>query len=116
MASSEWPYRHTRHWIGTARTGLRCSIKRGSGNYHLRLSGCDDCQVRDLARKTLAQVEELYHTGHVRQSMFEAYMHVWATGADRYSSLGDGWTDPPTDREVGALVAWFRENLAVRRG
>lgn len=111
---NKWPHRYTRHWLGSARTGLACSIKPGRGNYHFRLSGCDTCLTRDLARQTLAQVEGLYHAGYVGQATFEAYMHVWATGAPRFSSLADGWTDPPTNPEVATLVAWLRGTVTHR--
>lgn len=64
--------------------------------------------TRTLATKTLAQMEDWYHDGSISQSQFEAYMHVWATGAPRFSSLGHGWTDPPTDPEVAELVEELR--------
>ena len=99
---------------GVALIGSRCTIEPGSGNYHLRLAGCDDCDARHLARMTLEQVEGLYHDGYVRQAMFEAFMYVWATGAPRFSSLGDNWRDAPADPEVSALVARFREEAERR--
>lgn len=94
---------------GNALAGVRCSIAPGSGNYHLRLAGCDDCTVRELIGMTLGQMEGLHQTGYVRQALYEAYMHVWATGAPRFSSLADGWTSTPMDPEVAALVGLFRE-------
>jgi hypothetical protein len=106
----------TDHWRGSAVTGLRCSIKPGRGNYHLALAGCDDCNMRALRYVTLGRVEEEYQQGYIGQALFEAYMHVWATGAPRFSSLGDGWTDPPTDPEVAALVALFRATPVEVRG
>lgn len=100
--------------LGSARAGTRCAIVPGSGNYHLRLAGCDDCTVRDLAARPLGWVEESYHAGYVGQAMYEAYRHAWATGAPRFSSLADGWRDAPSDPEVVELVARFREE-ATRR-
>lgn len=91
---------------GNARTGDRCGLE--PGNVHLRLAGCDDCNARTVARMTLERVEDDYRTGYVGQALFEAYMHCWATGAARFSSLGDGWTEPPTDPKVTALVALIR--------
>lgn len=99
---------------GNALAGVRCPILPGSGNYHFRLAGCDDCNIRDFARLTLEAVERLCHAGYVGQAMFEAYRHVWATAAPRFSSLGNGWADPPTDPEVVALAALFRAELARR--
>jgi hypothetical protein len=64
--------------------------------------------IRALATKTLAEVENWYRAGYISQAEFEAYMHVWATGAPRFSSLGHGWTDPPTAPEVVGLVAKLR--------
>lgn len=94
---------------GNARTGVRCGLE--PGNIHLALAGCDDCNARTIARKSLDRVEEGYNAGYIGQALFEAYMHVWATGAVRFSSLGDNWTTPPTDPEVTALVALIKETI-----
>lgn len=87
------------------------------------LGRCDECDARYLVRMTLAEVEswsevkgERGKAGAVRQAMFEAYMHVWATGAPRFSSLGSGWTEPPTDPEVIALVAEIRRAAEEKKG
>jgi hypothetical protein len=83
---------------------------------------CDECDARYLVRMTLAQVEswgpfgEAGKAGAVRQAMYEAFMHVWATGAPRFSSLGDGWTAEPTDPEVIALVAEIRQAAEEKKG
>jgi hypothetical protein len=53
-------------------------------------------------------VEDWYRAGYISQAQFEAYMHVWATGAPRFSTLGRGWTEPPTDPGVAALVDEIR--------
>lgn len=90
-----------------------CAVRGNPpGNYHF--SGhCEDCDAYFLSRMTLAQVEDGYR-GHgirpVSQDQFEAYMHCWATGAFRYSTLGDGWTDPPTDPAVARIVARIRRH------
>lgn len=95
------------HTKGNVLTGERCTVE--PGNYHFGLAGCDDCNARRLVRCTLDRVEHRYHGGYIRQAMFEAYMHVWATGAHRFSSAGVGWQDPPNDPEVAALVQLLRE-------
>lgn len=77
------------------------------GNYHFE-GRCEDCDAWRLARLTLAEVEDRYHAGRVSQDQFEAYMHCWTTGAFRYSNLGAGWTDPPTDPTVRRIVARIR--------
>lgn len=102
--------------LGNAATGVRCDLERNSlrtapGDYHLVLAGCDDCNARWVASMSLELVEQWYRSGHVRQALYEAYMHVWSTGAVRYSSIGDGWEAPPTDPEVTALVALIRGAL-----
>ena len=101
---------------GSALLGTHCDIEPGSGNYHMRLRGCDDCNLRELLSKSLGGVEDLYHQGYVRQPIFEAYMHVWATSAPRYSSAGAGWMDEPTDPEVVELVLRFRKAVAEKTG
>jgi hypothetical protein len=100
---------------GSALLGTHCDIEPGGGNYHLRLAGCDDCNLRELLSKSLEQVDDLYHQGYVRQPMFEAYMHLWATGATHYSSLGAGWAAEPTDPEVVELVLRFRKAIEARK-
>jgi hypothetical protein len=99
---------------GNALTGVRCDIQPGSGNYHLRLAGCDDCNVRDFAQKSLEDIDYLYHRGYVGQAMYEAYTYVWATSATRYGSY-DAWAVPPTDPEVVALIGLFQRALDDRR-
>lgn len=77
------------------------------GNYHFE-GVCEDCDARVLSRATLAEVEERYRRGSLSHDQFEAYMHCWATGAPRFSSLGDGWTDPPTDPTVARIATRIR--------
>lgn len=83
---------------------------------------CDECDARYLTRMTLAEVEswgpngERGKAGAVRQAMFEAYMHVWATGAVRFSSLADGWRAEPLDTEVNELVAEIRKAAEELKG
>lgn len=95
--------------LGSVVAQTACDLE--PGNRHLALAGCDHCDTRTLARLTLAQAEDGYNRGYYRQAMYEAYMHVWATGAVRFSSLADGWETPPTDPEVTALVALIRTAL-----
>jgi hypothetical protein len=99
---------------GNALSGVRCSIMPGSGNYHFTLAGCDDCNVRDLAGRSLEYVEDRYHTGYVSQAMYEAYMHVWATSAVRFGDYA-AWGSVPTDPEVVALAELFRKALVERQ-
>jgi hypothetical protein len=94
-------------------TGARCSLE--PGNAHLALAGCDDCDIRVLLSSTLGRVEESYRSGYIRQAQYEAFMHVWSTSAPRFSSLADGWREPPTDPEVNELVKRMREEIE-RRG
>lgn len=102
--------------LGNALAGVPCGIQPGSGNYHLRLAGCDDCNAWELLRLTLEQVETLHWTGYVRQAMYEAYLHVWATNVPRFSPLGIEWATPPSDPEVIALVDLLRRLDAKARG
>lgn len=97
--------------LGDAAAGVRCTIIPGTGDYHLALAGCDDCTVRHLSRKTLDQVEDMYHRGYVDQDTYEAYRHVWATAAPRFSSLADGWKEPPNTERARTLAQWFRDLL-----
>ena len=104
--------------LGNAATGVRCDLDRTSlrtaaGNYHLVLAGCDDCNARWVARMSLERVERWYNSGHIRQALYEAYMHCWATGATRFSSLGAEYEAPPADPEVAALVALIRKQATA---
>lgn len=82
---------------------------------------CDECDARYLTRMTLAEVEswgpngERGKAGTFRQEVFEAFMHVWATGAVRFSSLADGWRAEPLDPEVNELVAEIRKAAEERK-
>jgi hypothetical protein len=94
--------------------GERGHYRPGADTNHF-LGLCDECDARYLVRMTLAEVEswsevkgERGKAGAVRQALFEAYMHVWATGAVRFSSLADGWRAEPVDAEVNELVAEIR--------
>jgi hypothetical protein len=100
--------------MGSVAADTRCALP-WPADYHLIYAGCDDCDARRVASYSLEKVEEGYRYGQVRQALFEAYMHVWATGAPRFSHLGDQWTEAPTDPEVAGLVERIREAAAARR-
>lgn len=92
--------------LGSVVAGLQCDLE--PGNWHFMSAGCDHCDARRVAAMTLQQVENWYRYGNIRQPVYEAYMHAWATGAPRFSTLGHGWETPPTDPEVIALVQLIR--------
>lgn len=55
-----------------------CPIVDEPGDYHFEMR-CEDCDVAQLVRLNLGQVEDRYHVGRITQDEFEAYMYVWAT-------------------------------------
>jgi hypothetical protein len=75
---------------------------------------CNDCDARRAAGMTLGQVENLYRQGVFGQDLFEAYCHVWATGAFRYGAVSPSWLESPVIPEVVRLVAVMRGGLALR--
>jgi hypothetical protein len=88
--------------------------KSGADTNHF-LGLCRECDGHYLAAMTLGEVERWYRYGKVDQVAFEAYMHVWSTGAARYGSTAHGWTDEPTDPEVIDLVAAIRSSMYADR-
>ena len=81
---------------------------------------CDECDVHYLARMNLEEVRDwgpfsgtLGKAGVIRQALYEAYCHVWATSAARFGTTY-GYEAPPTDPEVIELVAALREAVAKR--
>lgn len=40
--------------------------------------------TKDLAFRTLGEVERLHHEGYVTQDQYEGYTHAWATSAIRF--------------------------------
>ena len=96
--------------VGDILAGVRCTLV--GLDAHFMSVGCDDCDARRLARTSLDRVEQWYRYGNIRQEVYEAFMHCWATGAVRFSTLGHGWETPPTDPHVVALVALIREAAA----
>lgn len=77
------------------------------------LGTCDDCAARQVMSMSLAQVESWYRFGSVSQDVYEAYCHVWATSAYRYS-VGASWRKSPVIPEVVRLVAVMRGIAALR--
>lgn len=72
-------------------------------NYHFE-GYCEDCDVRELVKATLGEVEDRYHTGRCTQAQFEAFKYVWATGAFRFTPSYREWAATPTDPEVRRLA------------
>jgi hypothetical protein len=79
----EWlrQYEAQRPVKGNALAGVRCGIPAGDSNYHLDGARCDDCDVAGLLGRSLGWVQDRYRNGYIRQAMFDAFTHVWATGA-----------------------------------
>lgn len=82
---------------------------------------CDECDVHRLARMNPEEVQDWGpfsgtpgKAGAIRQALYEAYCHVWATSAVRVGA-SYGYEVPPTDPEVIELVAALREAVANRR-
>jgi hypothetical protein len=75
---------------------------------------CEDCDAWRLAWCTLGQVETMYRQGRVTQDAFEAYRHVWATGAYWYGSY-DGWDVEPTIPAVIRYVRKIRSAHSIRK-
>lgn len=74
--------------------------------------GCHDCDARRLAGASLETAEDWYHRGMIDQDEWEAYVHVWATGAYRYGDYRS-WRRSPVIPEVVRLVAVMRGGLPV---
>lgn len=89
------------------------SFTAATGELHF-MHVCDECAALTLARCNLDQVENMYNTGRIRQALYEAYTHLWATTAVRYGSYGS-WTVPPTDPETVALVRMLRTAFEHRQ-
>lgn len=68
----------------------------GSDTNHF-LGRCDECDVHYMAKMNVDEVESHYRSGAIGQDAYEAYMHVWATSASRYSSVAAGHENPPTE-------------------
>lgn len=67
--------------------------------------GCFSCcRLAWLLLATPDDAQHELHRGGISQAEFEAYMHVWATAVPRFSSVGRGWTDPPSDADVASIA------------
>jgi hypothetical protein len=71
------------------------------------------CRMAWLLRHTYDDAEHELHRGGISAVEFEAFGHVWATSADRFSSLANGWREPPTDPDVLGVVDAMRKALVV---
>lgn len=83
------------------------------------LGNCDECDVRYLARMSLEEVQDWGpfsgtpgKAGVIRQALYEAYCHVWATSVVRFGTTY-GYEVVPTDPEVIELVAALREVVEI---
>lgn len=81
---------------------------------------CDECDMHYLVWMSLEDVQDWGpfsgtpgKAGAIRQALYEAYTHVWATSAVRYGTTY-GYEVPPTDPEVIELVAALRMAVAAR--
>jgi hypothetical protein len=81
---------------------------------HRMWDGCKECLARVLMAQTLGRVEDWHRMGHFGQAALDAYRHLWATSAHRYSSIPWGWEDEPGDPEVIEMVALMRRAAAER--
>lgn len=93
--------------------GGRGHFKPGADTNHF-LGRCAECDAHYMARMNLDQVQKWYETGHFSQAKYEAYRHLWATSAYRYSSEGAGWHDKPTDPDVIAFCDLLKKAMAAR--
>jgi len=84
------------------------------GTNHFESAQCTECDSHRYRRLTLDQADDFYRTGRMSQDWFEAYMHVWATSAHRYSGLHAGWTQPPESPAVIERTDLLRALLAVQ--
>lgn len=92
---------------------------RQGANHFLGL--CDECDAQYLSRMTLDEVHDWGpfsgtrgKIGTIRQAMYEAYCHVWATEVHRFGSTYGHETEP-TDGEVIELVAELRKTARERK-
>lgn len=82
---------------------------------HAYYEGCTECLARVVAAQTLQRVEDWFCIGHVSIQVRDAYRHVWATSAHRYSDVGTGWEAEPDDPQTIRLAALMRRALAERK-
>jgi esterase/lipase superfamily enzyme len=73
---------------------------------------CRECDAHYMLGASRATIEDWYHLGMISQSQFEAFMHVWATGAYRYGSTED-WEKPPDLPDTLEHVALMRSIIAA---
>lgn len=68
------------------------------------LGRCAECDAHNMAQMNLDRVQGWYETGHFDQVKYEAYRHLWATSAYRYSSNDVGWRDAPAHPDVAEFI------------
>ncbi|UBU09992.1 hypothetical protein [Nonomuraea gerenzanensis] len=78
------------------------------------LGRCAECDSHYMASMNLGKVQDWYETGHFDQTKYEAYRHLWATSAYRYSSEDVGWHDAPDDPDVAEFVDLLKKAMAAR--
>lgn len=86
---------------------------RKAGERH-PFGSCGECDAWTAAGWSWERASRYLDLALISQDMWEAYCHVWATAAHRYSSLGAGWRDAPSDPATRSLAAFMREALAER--
>jgi hypothetical protein len=82
---------------------------------HRHFDGCDECTARIIGAQSLQTIEDWYHLGHISGRWLDAYRHLWATSAHRYSTIPWGWEAEPEDPKVIEAVALMRRAAEERK-
>ncbi len=82
---------------------------------HRMWDGCKECLARVLMAQTLGRVEDWHRSGQIPWAAWQAYAHVWATSAYRYSAIPAEWADEPADPEVIEMAALMRRAAEERK-
>jgi len=78
---------------------------------HVMTAHCVNCNAYRMRKMDVDAVSNWYRSGHFSQVEYEAYMHVWATSAVRYSA--GSWTDTPRDPAVIEFAAALRRHAGI---
>jgi hypothetical protein len=82
---------------------------------HRHFDGCDECTARIIGAQSLQTIEDWYHLGHISSRWLDAYRHLWATSAHRYSTIPWGWEAEPEDPKIIEAVALMRRAAEERK-
>lgn len=82
---------------------------------HRHFDGCDECTARIIGAQSLQTIEDWYHLGHIGSRWLDAYRHLWATSAHRYSTIPWGWEAEPEDPKIIEAVALMRRAAEERK-